>query len=145
MQISGYLYITNGTDNLARYNGSVLSTYNSILAPTGLAGARTGLSDGTVSEYAEVTAVNEIGETVGSTEAILTINKPRDQWTTGEKITWTWNTVSGGFFLPNLYFWSPGNETLLASATNPSYIDDGTVAINLCRTSFVEYDGGSKV
>jgi len=130
MQISGYLYITNGTDNLARYNGSVLSTYNSILAPTGLAGARTGLSDGTVSEYAEVTAVNEIGETVGSTEAILTINKPRDQWTTGEKITWTWNTVSGASSYQIYISEVSGNETLLASATNPSYIDDGTVAIN---------------
>lgn len=130
MQISGYLYITNGTDNLARYNGSVLSTYNSISAPTGLAGARTGLSDGTVSEYAEVTAVNEIGETVGSTEAILTINKPRDQWTTGEKITWTWNTVSGASSYQIYISEVSGNETLLASATNPSYIDDGTVAIN---------------
>ena len=130
MQISGYLYITNGTDNLARYNGSVLSTYNSILAPTGLAGARTGLSDGTVSEYAEVTAINDIGETVGSTEAICTVNKPRDQWTTGEKITWTWNAVSGASSYQIYISEVSGNETLLASSSTNSYIDDGTVSIN---------------
>lgn len=130
IQITGYLYITNGTDNLARYNGSTLSTYNSINTPTGLAGTRTGLSDGTVSEYAEVTAINDIGETVGSTEAICTVNKVRDQWTTGEKITWTWNAVTGASSYQLYVSEISGHETLLASSSTNSYIDDGTVNIN---------------
>jgi len=130
IQITGYLYITNGTDNLARYNGSTISTYNSINTPTGLAGTRTGLSDGTVSEYAEVTAINDIGETVGSTEAICTVNKVRDQWTTGEKITWTWNAVTGASSYQLYVSETSGHETLLASSSTNSYIDDGTVSIN---------------
>src|SRR4030042_7109262 len=73
MQIAGYLYIANGTDPLARYNGTTLSTYNSINAPTGLAGTRGGsLSAGSYTYYAQVTALNEIGETVGSTDASCT-------------------------------------------------------------------------
>lgn len=130
IQISGYLYIANGVDNLARYNGTTLSTYNSINAPTGLAGTRAGLSDGTISEYAEVTAINEIGETVGSTEAITTVNKVRDQWTTGEKITWNWNAVSGASSYQLYISEVAGNETLVASSPTNSYVDDGSVAIN---------------
>ena len=41
MQIAGYLYIANGTDALARYNGTTLTTYTQINQPTGLTGTAT--------------------------------------------------------------------------------------------------------
>ena len=34
VQLSGLLYIANGTDNLARYNGTTVSTYTALSAPT---------------------------------------------------------------------------------------------------------------
>ena len=130
LQISGYLYIVNGVDSMSRYNGTVLTTYTEISAPTGLSGARGSLSDGSISEYAEVTAVNDIGETVGSTEAVVTVNKIRDQWTTGEKITWTWNAVSGATGYQLYISESAGRECLVASITGTSYVDDGVAEIN---------------
>jgi hypothetical protein len=135
MQITGFLYIANGTDKLARYNGTVLSTYNQISAPTGLGGTRGGgLSAGSFNLYAQVTALNDIGETVGSTEASTTVNKSRDAWTTtsgvSNKVTWTWNTVSTAnryqFYLSD----EEGDETLLTSTTSLSFVDDGSLELN---------------
>lgn len=133
MQITGYLYIANGTDALARYDGSVLTTYNSISAPTGLAGVRGGsLSAGSYTYYAQVTALNEIGETVGSTEASCTVNKSRDSWLTAssDKITWSWNTVSNAQRYQLYIADEQGDETLLTSVTALSYVDDGSLELN---------------
>lgn len=130
LQISGYLYIVNGVDSMSRYNGTVLTTYTEINAPANLSGARGSLSDGSISEYAEVTAVNDIGETVGSTEAVVKVNKIRDQWTTGEKITWSWNAVSGATGYQLYISESAGRECLVASITGTSYVDDGVAEIN---------------
>lgn len=132
IQISGYLYIVNGTDNLARYNGTSLSTYTSMNAPTGLAGTRGGLASGIYNMYAQVTAVNAIGETVGSTEASVAggINKPRDQWAASDSITWTWTSVASATGYQLYISENSGYETLLTSVTASSYIDDGSVAVN---------------
>lgn len=133
IQITGYLYIANGTDNLARYDGSVLTTYTSISAPTGLSGARTGLASGTFSMYAEVTALNSIGETVGSTEASVAggLNKPRDQWVSAsEYVTWSWNAVSGATLYQLYISEVAGRESLVASSDALSFKDDGTSVIN---------------
>jgi len=131
MQISGFLYIANGTDNLARYNGTTLSTYSQISAPTGLTGTRGGgLSAGSYIYYAQVTALNEIGETVGSTEASCAVNTARDSWTTGKKITWSWSSVSTALRYQIYIADEQGDEALLTSTTALSFIDDGTLEIN---------------
>lgn len=129
MQITGLLYISNGTDNLAIYNGSTLSTYTSISAPTGLAGVKgSSLASGTITYYAEVTALNSVGETTGSTEASLTVNKARDTWTTAhEKITWSWNAVSGATRYQLYISDESGFEEWLTSTTATSYVDTGSV------------------
>lgn len=132
IQISGFLYIVNGTDNLARYNGTVLSTYNSLSAPTGLAGTRGGLASGIYNMYGQVTAVNTIGETVGSTEASVVngMSKPRDQWAASDTVTWSWNAVASATAYQLYISDSSGYESLLDFSTASSYIDNGTVAIN---------------
>jgi len=132
IQIAGYLYIANGTDALARYDGSVLTTYAELSAPTGLAGTASGLASGIYNMYAEVTALNTIGETVGSTEASLAggMNRPREQWTAGDSITWTWNAVASATAYQIYVSDRTGYENLLDSSTASKYIDDGTVAIN---------------
>lgn len=130
MQIGGFLYIANGTDNLARYNGSTLSTYSALATPTNVTASRTGLSSGTYTMYCEATALNSVGETVGSTEASVTINRVRDQWTASDSIEWTCSAVSGA----TAYQWYisevSGQEQLVGNSEKPSFIDDGTAVIN---------------
>jgi hypothetical protein len=137
MQIAGYLYIANGTDALARYDGTNLTTYNELSAPANLAASRvaSGLTSGTYTYYAQVTALNEIGETVGSTEASITVNKARDSWTsTTDKLDWYWDAVASAtryqLYLSN----ETGYETLLANTTSTNFVDDGTNDLN----SYVE-------
>lgn len=134
MQIAGYLYIANGTDSLARYDGSVLTTYTSISTPTGLTASRvaSGLSSGTFTYYAEVTALNLIGETVGSTEASITVNKRRDTWVaaTDKGISWSWTTVTGATRYQLYISDESGYESLLTSTTDTNFTDDGSLDIN---------------
>jgi hypothetical protein len=133
MQIGGFLYIANGTDPLTRYNGTSLTQYSEINAPTNLAASlvASGLSSGSFSYYAEVTALNDVGETVGSTEASITTNKSRDNWIAGtDRVTWWW-TASAGATRYQIYLSDlTGHETLLDSTTTTSYTDDGSVALN---------------
>lgn len=133
MQIAGFLYIANGTDNLARYDGTTLTTYAQINAPTGLTGtASASLPSGIYNMYAQVTALNSVGETVGSTEASLVngMARPRDQWTASDNITWAWGTVAGATSYQLYISDTTGRENLLTGITASSYKDDGTIAVN---------------
>lgn len=134
MQIAGYLYIANGTDSLTRYNGTTLEQYTQIAAPASLNASRvaSGLSSGSFTYYAEVTALNEVGETVGSTEASITVNKQRDNWVaaTDKGIYWGWNAVAGANRYQLYLAEESGDETLLTSTTDTSFVDDGTIVLN---------------
>lgn len=130
MQIGGYLYIANGTDSLARYNGTTLSTYSALASPSGVTASRVGLSSGIYNMYCEATALNAVGETVGSTEASVTLNRSRDTWTASDSIQWTCSTVAGA----TAYQWYisevAGQEGLLGSSEKTTFVDDGTKVVN---------------
>ena len=135
MQIAGYLYIANGTDPLARYDGSVLTSYTELDAPENLGASRVagGLTSGTYTYYAEVTALNEVGETVGSTEASITVNKERDNWTADTDIVdWYWDAVANATRYQLYISDESGYETLLASieAGTTNFQDDGSLDLN---------------
>lgn len=134
MQIAGYLYIANGTDALARYNGTVLSTYTQLSAPTNLTASRvaSGLSSGIYTLYAEVTALNEVGETVGSTEASITVNKPRDTWVaaTDKGVTWSWTATASATSYQVYISDTSGREKLLSGTPNNYFTDDGSIELN---------------
>ena len=133
MQIGGYLYIANGTDSLARYDGSVLTTYTEIDTPANLGVSRVadGLTSGNYTYYAEVTALNDVGETVGSTEASITVNKERDNWTAAtDKLHWYWDAVATANRYQLYIADESGDEEFLASTTNTDFVDDGTTEIN---------------
>lgn len=128
-----YLYIANGTDNLARYDGSTLTTYSSLAAPAGLSASlvASGLTSGTHAYYAQVTALNTVGETVGSTEASIVVNKLRSAWTPGtDKVVWSWDAVVGAtkyqLYLSDI----TGYESLLATSDVTNFTDDGINDIN---------------
>jgi hypothetical protein len=136
MQIAGYLYIANGTDDLARYDGSVLTKYTQISAPTGLTASlvASGLTSGTYTYYSQVTALNSVGETVGSTEATISVNKPRDNWTVAtDKVVWSWAAVTGATGYQLYLSDQSGYETLLGNTTASgvtSFTDDGSADLN---------------
>lgn len=133
MQIAGFLYIANGTDSLSRYNGTSLSTYSALAAPASASAVlASGLASGSFVYYAQVTALNDVGETVGSTEASATVNKKRDTWstTTCDAMTWTWGSVATANRYQIYLSEESGDEALLTSTTSTSFTDDGSLAIN---------------
>jgi len=133
-QINNYLFICNAVDRLTRYNGTVLSRYTQLDAPTGLAGNRgAGLSAGSYHNYYKVTALNDIGETVGSAEVDVTTNKVRDVWnpTSNEYIDLTWNAVTGATKYQVYYSDLSGKEEYLAEAATNSFRDDNSTTPNI--------------
>ena len=143
MQIAGYLYIVNGVDTMARYDGSDLLTYEEIDPPATPTGSlvASGLSSGTYSYYMEVTALNEVGETMGSDEASITTNKIRDSWDADEDkgIHWSWEAVASATAYQVYVSDTTGREQLLTSTPNIFFVDDGSTQIN----NFVETPVGN--
>lgn len=134
MQIAGYLYIANGTDNLARYDGSTLTTYTALAAPANPTASRvaSGLSSGTYTYYAEITALNSIGETTAVSEVSINVNKPRDTWVaaTDKGIQYSWSAVSSATSYQVYVSDVSGREKLLAATPNTFFVDDGSIEIN---------------
>lgn len=133
MQIAGYLYIANGTDSLTRYDGTDLDTYTEIDAPANLTASlvASGLSSGTYTYYAQVTALNGVGETAGSTEASTTVNKNRDSWVAGtDKVDWSWDSVAGADRYQIYLTDQSGYEVLLGNTDQTNFVDDGTNDLN---------------
>lgn len=133
-QSESMLFICNGVDRLTRYNGTNLIRYTPLSAPTGLGGARNVLTAGAYHNYYKVTALNQVGETIGSAELDVTTNKARNGWiiSSNEWIDVSWTAVVGA----DRYqvYWSDisGQQLLLAesSPTTNSFRDDGSYVQN---------------
>jgi len=128
-----YLYIANGDDYLTRYDGTSLTTYSALAAPTGLAAslAASGLVSGSHVYYGQVTALNAVGETVGSNEASITTNKLREDWNSASDIMdWNWSPVTGATRYQLYISNTQGYEAFLASTDTTSYRDNGSIPIN---------------
>lgn len=134
MQIAGYLYIANGTDPLARYDGSTLIKYTSLSAPTSFTASRvaSGLSSGSYTLYGQVTALNDAGESVGASEISISVNKARDSWvaTTDKGVYWGWAAVASATSYQLYVSDSSGREKKLAGTSDTFFIDDGSMEIN---------------
>jgi len=131
-QIKGYLYISNGVDPLARYNGTNLTTYTEIDPPTNvqLVGGA-GITGSGFSYYVVVTSLNEIGETTGSTEATITTKSARADWAEAdETMTINWTAASGATRYQIYISDESGYEVLLASTETNTYIDDNSATPN---------------
>lgn len=133
LQINNYLYITNGYDALTRYNGTVLTQYSTLAAPTGLVPSRgAGLSAGSFIYYYQITALNSVGETIGCAEQSIGVNKDRNAWVSAsnEKVTLAWNAVVGATQYQVYISTESGQETLLDAVLTNSYTDDSTLTAN---------------
>lgn len=84
-QYNNYLYLTNGTDNIVRYDGTTtLSTYTALATPAAASAAETGLATGSAfTYYYKISAVNTVGFSAASpvhTGATVASNLAREQW-----------------------------------------------------------------
>lgn len=95
-QNGGFLYLTNGTDPILRYDGTTtLQTYTELAAPTGVTATKTGLASTTYTYYYKVAAVNAIGFSEASANDDVTVSLIRDNWdATSNYVTVTWSSVT---------------------------------------------------
>lgn len=135
-QIGSRLYIGNGTDNMAylKIDDLTLTTFTALSTPGSLvAPTRTGLSAGSYNAYYKITAVNSIGESIGSSETSVSggINKTRDNWLIGtDYLSMSWGSVSGATRYNIYYSDASGTEVFLDSSATTSYIDTGVAVPN---------------
>lgn len=83
-QYNNYLYLTNGSDNIVRYDGTTtLSTYTALATPGAAAAAETGLGTGaSFTYYYKISRVNTVGFSAASVVNTGTVasNLSREQW-----------------------------------------------------------------
>jgi len=133
LQINSKLYVYNGVDDMALYDGSTLTTFSALSVPSGLALTRSSsMASGQYTLYYQVTALNDVGETVGGTEVSITVNKLRDSWTStaSDYVDLDWGNVTGATRYQIYMSTLSGYEVLLADSQVSAYRDDGTAQPN---------------
>ena len=126
LQINNRLYISDGSSDLAYYDGTSLHTYTAIDNPSSaMTGALTSLTTGSYNNYYRYVAVNSVGFTAVSLSVNKTTNKHRDTWSGTDKITLTIPAVTGatGYQI----FWGEidGNEYFVGETTTTTWEDTG--------------------
>lgn len=93
-QNGGYMYLTNGTDNIVRYDGSTtLATYTALTTPAAPTIAETGLAGTGFNYYYKVSRVNTVGFSVASAASTVV-------QTSLERSTWDSTTNFGVITVP---------------------------------------------
>src|SRR3990167_8270952 len=97
--VMGYdrMYLCNGTDALTYYNGTDITTFTAISAPSAPTVTRTGGGTGTYTFSYKVTAVTAVGETTPSTAGTATLNQAALSATVYMTVTWTAVTSAIGY------------------------------------------------
>lgn len=137
-QYNSFLYITNGVDTIARYDGTtVLQAYTNIPAPSAPTITPTGLAGASYTVYYKISAVSEVGFSEASPAASQTVGTPRDSWdSTSNYLTLTLPPPATAQTRVDIYF-STDNlnyyylDSVVSSTGTPgtTYKDDGTARI----------------
>lgn len=126
----GFLYLTTGTDNMLRYNGTTtLQAYTTLSTPSAPTVADTGLTGTSYTYYYKIAAVNEVGFSIASSTTSHTFSLPRGAWTSTAFATLTMPAYVATQTRYDIYFSEDNvNFYYLDSVVNPnlSYRDDGT-------------------
>lgn len=122
------LYLQNGTDPLTYYDGSTITTFTAISAPTSPTCTRTGGGTGSYTFSYKVTAVTATGETDPTAATSATLNQATLSASIYMTVGWTVSASATGY---NVYGRTDGTWRFLkyleGQATN-SWVDDGTVS-----------------
>lgn len=126
-QAAAHLYIFNGWDNIARYDGTtVIATYTPLSTPVASSLTKTGLGATTYTYYYRVSAVNDIGYTLASTALSIQVDRERAGFDSTNFTTFTWGAVVGAVRYDIYVGAIPGQEVYLASVegnANTTYQD----------------------
>lgn len=134
--LNNTLYLSNGTDNLAKYSGNGLISFISINAPTSNWAVRGGsFASGQYIYSYRVSAVNTVGETLACAATTIAMADQRENWnpdstniTAGRNVTINWNAVAGAAGY-NIYGVVGANETYIDHIDgqgSKSWVDYGT-------------------
>lgn len=135
LQDGGYLYLTNGVDEITRYDGTTtLATYTALTTPSAANAVKTGLAGTTiVTYYYKYAAVNDVGFTIASpvNTGTATADRERTLFDTTNKITVTGVAVPGA----DRYDWftsdsASGPFYYLTSTTGVVLVDDASYRVN---------------
>jgi len=121
------LYLSNGTDALGYYDGTSITTFTAISAPTTPSVARNGGSAGSFTYSYKITAVTDIGETVASSAGSTTLNQSALSATYKMDISWSAVTSAVGY---NIYGRKSGLWYFIAYVegnTSITYTDNGSI------------------
>tara|TARA_R110000868_G_C10972640_1_gene770668 strand:- start:3765 stop:5738 length:1974 start_codon:yes stop_codon:yes gene_type:complete len=136
IQYRELLYIVNGVDSMAVYNGTDIDVYTGISAPAWDGTPLTrgaGLSTGNFTYYYQITAVNDVGETAPAVdgggdfiEKSIAVDIVREDWDEADEyIQLDWADVAGATRY-NIYVTDvSGNEYYLDTCTTSTYQDTG--------------------
>lgn len=132
-QNGGYLFLTNGVDNITRYDGTTtLQVYTSLTTPSAPTVAETGsgLTSGTSFQYYyKCSRVNAIGFSVASAAStVIQTGLSRTDWTAGTNYaTLTLPALSGTQTRYDVYVSEDDVDYYyLGSTTTTTFVDDGT-------------------
>lgn len=116
-QAATYLYIYNGWDNIARYDGTtVLATYTALTTPIGSTLTKTGLAGTTIETLRyRVSAVNNIGYTLCSTALTVGVDRSRDAFDSTNFVTFVWGSIVGAVRYDIYVGTTAGDEHYIAS------------------------------
>lgn len=134
-QYSAFLYLTNGVDNIYRYDGSLaLTGYTALTTPAApTAAVSTNLTGTGYTVYYKTAAVNEVGFSAASPAVAVAINAPRSSWdTTSNYVTLTLPTPQATQTRADIYY-SEDNinfyyiDSIVSSTATPgvTYKDGG--------------------
>lgn len=132
-QNGGFLYLTNGVNNIIRYNGTTtLQAYTALTTPSAPTGAITGTGT-TYTYYYKIAAVNEVGFSAASAKVTIQHGTPRSAWdATTNYATLTLPAFQSTQTRYDIYF-SEDDITYgyLSSQTKPNltFKDDGSAVV----------------
>lgn len=87
-QYNSYLYLTDGIENIARYDGTTtLQTYTALTTPAApTLTTKTGLGGTNITYYYKISRVNSIGFSAASVKYTQTVDRTRDSWDSSNNI-----------------------------------------------------------
>lgn len=136
-QYNAFLYLTNGTDDIFRYDGTTtLQSYGTLATPAAPTAAITGLAGTTFSHYYKISRVNQIGFSIASPAVTQTAGQPRASFGASDYITLTLPAPVAGQERYDIYY-SEDNvnfyylDSIISSPTvaGVTYVDKGTAVV----------------
>lgn len=126
-QLNNNLYVVNEDKEFTKYDGSSLTRFTGLSAPTTLTATNLSGVSGTFTYGWRVTAESAYGETLASSEVQLA-NLPQDLTKTSIRLAWSTSSPASLVVKYNIYGRDPGNTKLMDWVYSSSlrYDDTGT-------------------